>query len=234
MKNFIITFYSFHVILIFSCAKKGSDPVQMTNQTNITHSYLALGDSYTIGESVLPSENFPNQTVQLLTQSGYNFKSAEIIAKTGWTTDELQNSINSHTFTPPYDIVTLLIGVNNQYRGRPVDTYKPEFENLLRQAIQFAGGKTDHVIVLSIPDWGVTPFANGRDRAQIAREIDEYNSANKTISENYKVNFIDITSLTREAANDLSLLAADGLHPSAKEYKRWSEKLADKIKALIQ
>jgi lysophospholipase L1-like esterase len=234
MKNFIITFCSFHVILIFSCAKKGSDPVQMTNQTNITHSYLALGDSYTIGESVLPSENFPNQTVQLLTQSGYNFKSAEIIAKTGWTTDELQNSINSHTFTPPYDIVTLLIGVNNQYRGRPVDTYKPEFENLLRQAIQFAGGKTDHVIVLSIPDWGVTPFANGRDRAQIAREIDEYNSANKTISENYKVNFIDITSLTREAANDLSLLAADGLHPSAKEYKRWSEKLADKIKALIQ
>jgi len=234
MKNFIITFCSFHVILIFSCAKKGSDPVQMTNQTNITHSYLALGDSYTIGESVLPSENFPNQTVQLLTQSGYNFKSAEIIAKTGWTTDELQNSINSHTFTSPYDIVTLLIGVNNQYRGRPVDTYKPEFENLLRQAIQFAGGKTDHVIVLSIPDWGVTPFANGRDRAQIAREIDEYNSAKKTISENYKVNFIDITSLTREAANDLSLLAADGLHPSAKEYKRWSEKLADKIKALIQ
>jgi lysophospholipase L1-like esterase len=234
MKNFIITFCSFHVILIFSCAKKGSDPVQMTNQTNITHSYLALGDSYTIGESVLPSENFPNQTVQLLTQSGYNFKSAEIIAKTGWTTDELQNSINSHTFTSPYDIVTLLIGVNNQYRGRPVDTYKPEFENLLRQAIQFAGGKTDHVIVLSIPDWGVTPFANGRDRAQIAREIDEYNSANKTISENYKVNFIDITALTREAANDLSLLAADGLHPSAKEYKRWSEKLADKIKALIQ
>ena len=234
MKNFIITFYSFHVILIFSCAKKGSDPVQMTNQTNITHSYLALGDSYTIGESVLPSENFPNQTVQLLTQSGYNFKSPEIIAKTGWTTDELQNNINSHTFTPPYDIVTLLIGVNNQYRGRPVDTYKPEFENLLRQAIQFAGGKTDHVIVLSIPDWGVTPFANGRDRAQIAREIDEYNSAIKTISENYKVNFIDITALTREAANDLSLLAADGLHPSAKEYKRWSEKLADKIKALIQ
>ena len=234
MKNFIITFYSFHVILIFSCAKKGSDPVQMTNQTNITHSYLALGDSYTIGESVLPSENFPNQAVRLLTQSGYNFKSPELVAKTGWTTDELQNNINSQTFTPPYDIVTLLIGVNNQYRGRPVDTYKPEFENLLRQAIQFAGGKTDHVIVLSIPDWGVTPFANGRDRAQIAREIDEYNSANKTISENYKVNFIDITSLTREAANDLSLLAADGLHPSAKEYKRWSEKLADKIKALIQ
>jgi lysophospholipase L1-like esterase len=233
MKNFIITFCSFHVILIFSCAKKESYPAQMTYQTHMTHSYLALGDSYTIGESVLPPGNFPNQTVQMLTQLGYNFKSPEIVAKTGWTTDELQNNINDHTFNLPYDIVTLLIGVNNQYRGRPVDTYKPEFENLLKQAMQFAGGNADHVFVLSIPDWGVTPFAAGRDRDQIAREIDEYNAANKTISENYKVHYIDITPWTREAANDLSLVASDGLHPSAKEYKRWSEKLTDKIKGLI-
>jgi len=221
------------VILIFSCAKKESYPLQMTNQTKMPHSYLALGDSYTIGQSVMASENFPNQTVQLLKNQGYDFKSPEIVATTGWTTDELQNNINNHSFIPPYDIVTLLIGVNNQYRGRPVDTYKPEFENLLKQAIQFAGGKADRVIVLSIPDWGVTPFASSRDRDQIAREIDEYNAANKTISENYKVNYIDITPWTREAANDLSLLAADGLHPSAKEYKRWSEKLAEKIKAVI-
>ena len=234
IKRFFITFCSFHVIVIFSYGKKASYPVQMTNQTNMHCSYLALGDSYTIGESVLPPGNFPAQTVQLLTQSGYNFKSPEIVAKTGWTTDELQNNMNSHAFTSPYDIVTLLIGVNNQYRGRPVDTYKPEFENLLKQAIQFAGGKADRVIVLSIPDWGVTPFAAGRDRDQIAREIDEYNTANKTISENYKVHYLDITPWTREAANDHSLLAGDGLHPSAKEYKRWSEKLADKIKALIQ
>ena len=234
MKKFIFTFCSFHVILIFSCAKQGSYPLQMTNQSKMAHSFLALGDSYTIGESVLPPGNFPNQTVQLLTQSGYDFNPPEIVAKTGWTTDELQNNINDRTFTPPYDIVTLLIGVNNQYRGQPVETYKPEFENLLQQAIQFAGGKAEHVTVLSIPDWGVTPFANGRDRAQISREIDEYNAANKTISENYKVTYIDITPWTREAANDLSLLAADGLHPSAKEYKRWSEKLADKIKAFIQ
>ena len=206
----------------------------MTAPAYTTHTLLALGDSYTIGESVLPLENFPNQTVQKLTQSGHKFKSTEIIATTGWTTDELQNNINSRTFTPPYDVVTLLIGVNNQYRGRPVDTYKPEFENLLKQAIQFAGGKADHVIVLSIPDWGVTPFAAGRDRDQIAKEIDEYNAANKIISENYRVNYLDITPWTREAANDLTLLAADGLHPSAKEYKRWSEKLADKIKAIIQ
>jgi lysophospholipase L1-like esterase len=234
MKNFIITFCSFYVILIFSCVKKGDEVVQMNKHTNMTHSYLALGDSYTIGESVPAPDNFPNQTVLLLKNAGYDLKPAEILAKTGWTTDELQNNINNHSFTPPYDIVTLLIGVNNQYRGRPVDTYKPEFENLLKQAIQYAGGKADHVIVLSIPDWGVTPFANGRDRTQIAREIDEYNAANKNISENYKVYYIDITPWTREAATDLSLLATDGLHPSSKEYKRWSEKLADKIKAVIK
>lgn len=206
----------------------------MTGQTKTTYSYLALGDSYTIGESVLPTDNFPNQTITLLKSSGYEFESAEIVAKTGWTTDELQNKINSYTFHPPYDIVTLLIGVNNQYRGRPVDEYKPQFESLLKQTIQFAGDKADHVIVLSIPDWGVTPFANGRDRDQIAKEIDTYNSANKSIAEQYKVHYIDITPWTREAATDPSLLAGDGLHPSAKEYKRWAEKIADKTKAIIQ
>jgi len=194
------------------------------------YSYLALGDSYTIGQSVLSSENFPNQTVQLLNQQNYNFKSPEILATTGWTTDELQNNITSRTFTPPYDFVSLLIGVNNQYRGRSVENYKPEFENLLKQAIQFAGGKADHVIVLSIPDWGVTPFANGRDKAQIAREIDDYNAANKNISETYKVTYIDITPWTREAATDLSLIAGDGLHPSAKEYARWAQKVFAAIK----
>ena len=220
------------VILIFSCAKD-KYPLSMTVQTKTSYSLLALGDSYTIGESVPPNDNFPNQATQLVKSPEYDFKPAEIVAKTGWTTDELQNSINNHSFTPPYDIVTLLIGVNNQYRGQPVDNYKPEFESLLKQAIQFAGNKADHVIVLSIPDWGVTPFASGRDRDQIAREIDAYNAANKTISEQYKVHYIDITPWTREAASDLSLLAPDGLHPSAKEYKRWAEKLADKIKALL-
>lgn len=232
VKSFIITFCSFPAILIFSCVKD-KHALQMTDQTK-AYSYLALGDSYTIGESLLTAENFPNQTAQLLNNRGYDFKSPEIVARTGWTTDELQNNINNRTFTPPYDIVTLLIGVNNQYRGRSVDTYKPEFENLLKQAIQFSGGKTEQVIVLSIPDWGVTPFAAGRDRDQIAREIDEYNTVNKAISEKYNVNYIDITPWTREAANDPSLVAADGLHPSAKEYKRWSEKLADKIIVIIQ
>ena len=195
-----------------------------------TYSYLALGDSYTIGQSVLSSENFPNQTVQLLNQQNFNFKSPEILATTGWTTDELQNNINSHTFTSPYDFVSLLIGVNNQYRGRTVENYKPEFESLLGQAIQFAGGNANRVIVLSIPDWGVTPFANGRDRAQIAKEIDDYNAANRSISGIYKVHYIDITPGSREAATDPSLIAGDGLHPSAKEYAKWAQKVFATIK----
>jgi len=201
----------------------------MTEQEK-AYSYLALGDSYTIGQSVMSSENFPNQTVQLLNQQNYNFKSPEILATTGWTTDELQNNINSHTFTPPYDFVSLLIGVNNQYRGRSVENYKPEFESLLKQAIQFAGGNANRVIVVSIPDWGVTPFANGRDRAQIAKEIDDYNAANRYISEIYKVHYIDITPGSREAATDLSLVAGDGLHPSAKEYAKWAQKVFAVIK----
>ena len=230
-RNLTITFCSFMVILIFSCAKNNG--ATMTSPVTTTYTFLALGDSYTIGHNVLPAENFPAQTFQLLTQHRYNFKSPEIVATTGWTTDELQNNINNRTFNPPYDIVTLLIGVNNQYRGRPVDSYKPEFESLLKQAIQFAGGKADHVFVLSIPDWGVTPFAAGRDRDQIAREIDEYNAVNRSISEMYKVHYLDITAWTREAISDPTLIATDGLHPSAKEYQRWSEKLTDIIKRLL-
>jgi lysophospholipase L1-like esterase len=228
MKSFIITFFSFPLILIFSCAKN-KFPYQMTEPKK-AYSYLALGDSYTIGQNVLPSENFPNQTVQLLNRQNYNFRSPEILAKTGWTTDELQNNINTHTFTPPYDFVSLLIGVNNQYRGRSVENYIPEFESLLKQAIQFAGGNANRVIVVSIPDWGVTPFADGRDRAQIAKEIDDYNAANRYISESYKVHYVDITPGSREAATDLSLVAGDGLHPSAIEYTKWAQKIFAAIK----
>lgn len=233
MKSLMTSLWSFGLILIFNCAKD-KYPLPMTVQIKKTYSYLALGDSYTIGESIPGPDNFPNQTIRLLKHSGYEFGPAEIVAKTGWTTDELQYKIDNYSFKPPYDIVSLLIGVNNQYRGRSVEDYKPGFENLLRQAIQFAGNKADHVFVLSIPDWGVTPSAAGRDREQIAREIDAYNAANKSISEQLKVHYIDITPWTREAVNDPSLIAGDGLHPSVKEYRRWSEKLADKIKAVIK
>jgi lysophospholipase L1-like esterase len=189
------------------------------------HTLLCLGDSYTIGERVLPNENFPNQTIQLLHNNGYDFEAPEIVAKTGWTTGELQNAINKYHFKNSYDFVTLLIGVNDQYRGGSVENYKPHFESLLKQAILFANGKADHVIVLSIPDWGVTPFAKDMDKKQVAKEIDDYNEANKKIAQTYKVNYIDITPGTREAVNDSGLVASDGLHPSGKEYTKWAEKI---------
>ena len=199
-----------------------------------THTLLCLGDSYTIGESVLPAENFPNQTVRLLRKDGFEFEDPEIVAKTGWTTDELQAAIDKHSFKDSYDLVTLLIGVNNQYRGRTVENYRSEFESLVKQAIQLANGKAEHVIVLSIPDWGATPFARDRDRKQIAVEIDNYNSANKAAAEEFKVRYIDITPSSREAVSDSSLIADDGLHPSAKEYAKWSESLSLLIKSIIK
>jgi lysophospholipase L1-like esterase len=197
------------------------------------YSYLALGDSYTIGEKVEEKDNFPNQTVSILNESKKRFNDPSIIAKTGWTTDELQSKLAEVRLAIPFDIVTLLIGVNNQYRGRSAEEYAVQFEQLLQQAIGYAGGATNHVIVLSIPDWGVTPFAADRDRKKIAEEIDLFNSSNKKISEKYKVHYIDITPYTREAANDTSLVAEDGLHPSGKDYKRWAELVAKKMEKII-
>jgi lysophospholipase L1-like esterase len=214
-----------------ACDKKEIQPTMMVNAIpEEKYYYLAIGDSYTIGESLPAIENFPNQVVSSMLNNAKAFMPARIIAKTGWTTDELEAGIVAANTTEPlrtsYDFVSLLIGVNNQYRGRSVDGYKPEFEALLQKAISYAGGKADRVLVLSIPDWGVTPFASGRDRAQIAREIDAYNAANKALALHYKVHYIDITPWTREAATDNSLLAADGLHPSGKEYRRWAERIA--------
>jgi lysophospholipase L1-like esterase len=205
------------VLLIFT-----SKPVTKMSSSN---TLLCLGDSYTVGEMVLANENFPDQTVQLLRSAGYDFQTPEIVAKTGWTTDDLQEAINGYHLKNSYDFVTLLIGVNNQYRGRMIEDYKLQFESLLKQAIHLAKGKADRVIVLSIPDWGVTPFAKNNNQKQIAKEIDDYNTVSKKITETYQANYIDITPDTREAANDLTLVAQDGLHPSAKEYAKWAEKI---------
>jgi lysophospholipase L1-like esterase len=191
--------------------------------------YLALGDSYSIGESVLLYESFPYQVVHILRKKGANFSAPEIIARTGWTTDELSAGITACRFLPHYNYITLLIGVNNQYRGRTVEEYKLEFEVLLKQALQFAEGKKERVIVLSIPDYSVTPFAEHMDKEKITREIDLFNSVSKAVSTQYKVHYVDITPDSRDASGNLSLLAEDKLHPSAKAYKKWAEKVADII-----
>lgn len=193
------------------------------------YTYLALGDSYTIGEQVPFQDNFPNQTVALLRQKNINITDPVIIATTGWTSDELQAAIREKDLKETFSIVSLLIGVNNQYRGRSVENYQVEFLQLLSQAIHFANGHADKVFVLSIPDWGVTPFAEGKDRAQIATEIDAYNAASKTITQAHQCHFIDITDSTRANGQKEDFLAEDKLHPSGKEYALWAERLADKL-----
>lgn len=187
--------------------------------------YLALGDSYTIGEGVDNAENFPNQLCQMAAEAGIEMEAPEIIAVTGWTTDELQAAINERQPKGPYDLVTLLIGVNNQYRGRGTDNYKPEFEALLDQAIAFAGHDYKKVIVLSIPDWGHTPFALSKDfdEAKVANEIAEYNQVKQEITLKKGVRFLDITALTKSLAqNDQIYLVDDLLHYSAKLYQEWA------------
>jgi lysophospholipase L1-like esterase len=190
------------------------------------YSYLALGDSYTIGEAVPLYESFPYQTVKELRKAGYDFYAPEIIARTGWTTDELQSGISNYPLRDGYHFVSLLIGVNNQYRGRSKEVYAHEFGALLQQAIALARNERNHVFVLSIPDWGVTPFAEGRDREQISNEIDAFNEAAAAIARQKEVHYLNITTGTREAATDISLLTGDQLHPSGKEYARWADQLA--------
>jgi lysophospholipase L1-like esterase len=198
------------------------------------YSYLALGDSYTIGEAVPLYKSFPYQAVQILRKKGFNFYAPEILAKTGWSTDELQTAIEGYSFLYTYDYVTLLVGVNNQYRGYAIKTYEQELEYLLSGAISLANKNLDHVIVLSIPDYGVTPFARNMNPVKITSEIDLYNQVNQKISESFGVQYLDITPSSRLAQNDSSLLAADQLHPSEKEYANWADLLSGLIYNLLK
>jgi len=188
--------------------------------------YLALGDSYTIGEGVEEKERFPEQLAMGISKDGFEVQT-EIIARTGWTTDELWQGIESRDLNPPYDLVTLLVGVNNQYRGRNVDEYRLEFEQLLEKAIFLAGSDPSRVLVLSIPDWGVTPFARaaGASSALISTQIDEFNGVNKELANEKGASYVDVTGISRQAAGDSSLLAGDGLHPSAIMYAKWIERI---------
>ncbi|QDH79454.1 SGNH/GDSL hydrolase family protein [Echinicola soli] len=203
----------------------------MTNPTEAL-TYLALGDSYTIGEGVSDNETYPAQLTKSLTAKGVNITLSKIIATTGWTTDELQQGIDSaHIEGNTYSIVSLLIGVNNQYRGRSVENYKLEFEALLDQAIHFADGNTNRVVVISIPDWGVTQFAEQQqvDKEKIAAEIDSYNQAQRQITEERGVTFVDITTEYRQIGHLEENLTSDGLHPSGNIYRSWSQQLAETL-----
>ncbi len=186
--------------------------------------YLALGDSYTIGEAADEAGRWPMQLARRLRMEGILLGDPRIIATTGWTTDELDAAITAAEPLGEHDFVSLLIGVNNQYRGRDVEEYRTQFAALLWRAIGFAHNRPERVMVLSIPDWGVTPFAaqSGRDTAQIARELDAYNLAAREVCAQRGVAFVDITPVSRAHGGEPAMLADDGLHPSAAMYAEWT------------
>ena len=188
---------------------------------------LALGDSYTIGESVDAADRWPVRLVRRLRLQGIAADDAVIIARTGWTTDELNAAIDDAAPHDGFDLVTLLIGVNNQYRGRSSENYRSELRGLLARAVSFAGSRPSRVLVISIPDWGVTPFAaeSGRDVARIAAEIDAFNAVGRDEAARAGVRFVDITAISRRARRESGLIAGDGLHPSGAMYEEWSTQI---------
>jgi lysophospholipase L1-like esterase len=196
--------------------------------------YLALGDSYTIGESVEAAQRWPVQLVAALRAAGEVVADSEIIARTGWTTDELLTAMDERAPEGPYDVVSLLIGVNNQYRGRHVEEFRSELEELLGRAVGLAGGRPDHVVVVSIPDWGVTPFAAGRDCVQIAREIDAYNAVVHAEAAAAGCRWVDVTPISRRAQADPELVAEDGLHPAGAMYAEWVELILPEALAVLR
>lgn len=225
----------------FACTKPASrtytflppsDTLSIT-QTDSLRTYLALGDSYTIGQSVSEGERFPAQAVAILKQQGIKIANPVYIAQTGWTTSSLQQAILSQN-PSTFDVVSLLIGVNDQYQRMDTGGYAIRFTQLLEKSIQLAKGKKANVFVLSIPDYSVTPFVGLADKQRVSMEIDWFNAINKRITLAYGISYTDITPSTRLAATDPSLIAVDNLHPSGSEYRVWAGMLAPKMKSVLQ
>lgn len=236
---------AFGYILVFtllsSCSKQETAPPPpfvplpvIPNVPSPPLKYLALGDSYTIGQSVPVDDRFPHQTVAMLKQSGRQFSEPEYIATTGWTTANLLSAIGTANKPKNYDVVSLLIGVNNQYQGRDTTEYRAQFTQCLQEALLHAGGRKERVFVLSIPDYGVTPFGRSMNPERIAREIDAFNKINNQITAGFGIAYIEITKGSRDALGDPALVATDGLHPSGKEYRKWAEKLSAQILAVLR
>ncbi len=196
------------------------------------NTFVALGDSYTIGEQVDAAACWPVQLARMLRAVGVDLEDPRIVARTGWTTDELSAGIDQAGVTGTHALVSLLIGVNNQYRGRPLEEYRTQFRALLDRAVGYAAGAAAHVIVLSIPDWGVMPFAEGRDRAKIGREIDQFNSAAKAEVEQSGARWVDVTPASREKRDGWA--APDGLHPSGAQYTVWAALALEPAKAALR
>lgn len=196
--------------------------------------YLALGDSYTIGEAVGENERYPAQLKDSLAKYNFNISDLNIIARTGWTTANLLNALQS---TPPvgnYDLVTLLIGVNNQYQGLSLQQYSVEFTALLDKCKQYAGYDNKRIVVISIPDYSVVPFAKYSDTVKIRTQLEQFNSTNKNITQYNGIKYIDVFGLSQEARIDKSLVAKDSLHFSGKEYAKWTNLLLPLAKEILK
>lgn len=212
-----------------------NDTIPQTDTNSIstdTLHYLALGDSYTIGESVKYEERYPVQLVQQLRQKGFTIAEPTIIARTGWTTTQLKTAIQQAKLEKEYDLVSLLIGVNNQYQGMKIDFYKTEFQELLKKAIELAGGDNRRVFVISIPDYAYTPF--GRNSTSISKEIDAYNAINLSITAYYGITYFDITPISRKGLEQPNLIATDDLHPSGIMYAQWVDLMFPTVLAKLQ
>jgi len=196
--------------------------------------YLALGDSYTVGQSVATSKSFPAQLRDCLKETPDLELNLEIIAATGWTTSDLIDALEKGSERTNYDLVTLLIGVNNQYQGKPFSLFENEFNNLLERAIKLANNDTNKVIVISIPDYAYTPFGQNGNPQKISKEIDEYNNYAKVTAGTMGVSFINITEITREGLKDPELVANDDLHPSGKAYGKFVEKICPQASVIIE
>jgi lysophospholipase L1-like esterase len=206
----------------------GSDPATPASPAYMGKlRYLALGDSYTIGERVPADQRWPMQLAKRMRKDGFDLSDPLIIARTGWTTDDLLGAIDRVKLTDKFDLVTLLIGVNNQFQGRSEDEYRQQFAQLLTEAIAFADKKAGHVVVLSIPDWGATPFGQQYDSKKIGAEIDRFNAINRQETAKVGVRYVDITPQSRSVATQPDLVADDGLHPSRKEYDAWVDATLD-------
>jgi lysophospholipase L1-like esterase len=232
--RFLKILFLFLILTSLNC-KKESIPVQTSSvPVKKTISYLALGDSYTIGQSVAVSERYPVILAESLSNSNLTVKDPKIIATTGWTTANLKNGIvNAGIDTNQYDIVSLLIGVNNYYQGRSITEYKKEFTELVQTSINFAHGNKDKVFVISIPDYGYTPFGQG-NQAQISQGIDQFNAVNKAVVDSMGVQYFNITPISRNGLSDPALVAGDGLHPSGKQYAQWVDLMLQGVKQILE
>ena len=191
--------------------------------------FLALGDSYTIGASVTVNERWPVQFLNELKLYTSAIDTLQIIATSGWRVDQLKNGMNKSNLEPPYGLISLLIGVNNQFQGQNANGFRPEFIEILEKSLKLVNNRKERFFVISIPDWGASPFGSGFDRAKVSKEIDEFNSVLKEESEKRGVRYFNITDISRRALTDRTLIASDGLHPSGKMYKLWVDKMIPEI-----